>query len=428
MSSLSKTLRFVAVVLLSLSGYAHANFHSWRIDQIYSNQDGTIQYVVVVALASGQQFISGHAITVSQGSTKHAMTFTKNLPSDTGMMTGCGYYGCSGTSLKSMLLATQGFANLGIVTPDFIIPDGFLFTTGGGSIDWGGGYDTFNYTSIPMDGTKALFRAGNTAFNAPQNFNGDMGDVSPTYQGLWWNGTAENGWGINLTQQGNVMFATWFTYDTDGTPLWVVMTDGELAGTNSYSGTLYTTSGPRFDQYDTTKFAITPVGTGTFTFSDGANGTFNYTLKGVTQTKTITRQVYGSASALCLESGTPGTNYQDLWWHGSSENGWGMNLIQQSNVIFATWFTYDTTGKGMWVVMSDGVQSAANTWSGALYTTSGPRFDAYDASKFAITQVGTGTLTFTDPSNGTFTYTLKGVTQTKSITRQLFSSPSSVCR
>ena len=38
---------------------------------------------------------------------------------------------------------------------------------------------------------------------------------APNYQGLWWNAppNSESGWGINLTHQGDVIFATWFTYD-----------------------------------------------------------------------------------------------------------------------------------------------------------------------------------------------------------------------
>ncbi len=428
---MTKTFRFVTALLLSLSGYAHANFHMWRTDQIYSNADGTIQYIVLVALSSGQEFIAGHAVTVSQqGSTPHIFTFPKDLPSDTGTSTGCGYYGCTGTNYKSMLLATQGFANLGIVTPDYIIPNGFLFTNGG-SIDWGGGYDTFPYTTIPMDGANALFRAGNVAFNAPQNFLGTMGQIAPTYQGLWWNSPAnsESGWGINVTQQGNTLFATWFTYDTDGTGLWVVMPNLALTGNNTYSGQMFTTSGPRFDQFDATKVVATPAGTATFTFANASTGTFNYTLKGVTQTKNIMREVYGSAPALCLESGTPGTNYQDLWWNSpaNSESGWGINITQQSNTLFATWFTYDTTGKGMWIVMAQGTSTTPGVYTGALYQTSGPRFDQFDPTKVVVTQVGTGTFTFTSATTGTFNYTVKGVTQTKNVMRESFATPTSVC-
>jgi hypothetical protein len=35
------------------------------------------------------------------------------------------------------------------------------------------------------------------------------------YEGIWWN-ASESGWGLNVAQQGNVLFATWFTYDTSG--------------------------------------------------------------------------------------------------------------------------------------------------------------------------------------------------------------------
>lgn len=429
MTSLKKTLRFAAALLLSLSGYAYANFHEWRIDQIYSNPDGTIQYIVLMAFDSGQEFIAGHSITVTQGSTVHTYTFAKDLPSDT--CTGCGgggYGGGSGT-YKTMLLATQGFANLNVVTPDYILPNGFLFASGGGSVNWAGGYDIFNYTTIPMDGANALFRAGNVAFNAPQNFSGTMGTINPTYQGLWWNSPAnsESGWGINITQQSSTIFATWFTYDTDGTGMWIVLPNAAITGNNTYSGQLFQTSGPRFDQFDTNKVVATPVGTGTFTFTGASTGTFNYTLKGVTQTKNIIREVFGTAPALCLESGTPSTNYQDLWWAGSAESGWGINITQQNNVIFATWFTYDTTGKGLWVVMAQGTSTTAGTYSGDLYQTSGPRFDQFDPAKVLVTKVGTGTFTFTSASNGTFNYTLNGVTQSKTIMRESFATPTSVC-
>jgi len=46
------------------------------------------------------------------------------------------------------------------------------------------------------------------------------------YEGLWWaSGGVEAGWGINFAHQGDVIFATWFTYDTDGSGLWL---DGQM--------------------------------------------------------------------------------------------------------------------------------------------------------------------------------------------------------
>ena len=47
-------------------------------------------------------------------------------------------------------------------------------------------------------------------------------ETGANYQGLWWNAPAwsESGWGINFAHQGSDIFATWFTYGADGSPLW----------------------------------------------------------------------------------------------------------------------------------------------------------------------------------------------------------------
>ena len=81
-------------------------------------------------------------------------------------------------------------------------------------------------------------------------------------QGLWWNGPGESGWGVNLTQQGTVLFATWFTYDTDGSGMWLVMSRGESVGRDMYAGDLYRTSGPPLGPgaFDPNQVTLTRVG------------------------------------------------------------------------------------------------------------------------------------------------------------------------
>jgi hypothetical protein len=122
-------------------------------------------------------------------------------------------------------------------------------------------------------------------------------------------------------------------------------------------------------------------------------------------------------------SGADDINVQGLWWGApaGSASGWGINFAHQGNTIFASWFTYDLTGKGMWVVMT-APKSAPNTYSGTLYTTTGPPFNAvpFDPSKVVAKAVGNGTLTFSDANNGSFAYTLNGVAQVKPITREVF--------
>jgi hypothetical protein len=300
--------RFLKILLVSMAfaGNAQATFHLWRISQVYSNADGTVQYVELMALASGQQYISGHTITASQGGTTHSYTFPSNLPGDSATSMGDGYYGMV-TSYRSLLIGTQGFAALNVVMPDYVVPNGFFFTTNG-TVNWGAGADVFTYASLPTDGRLALNRNGSTMQNQPMNFDGFSGSVVPTIaalnvQGLWWRAPAgsEGGWGVNITHQGDILFATWFTYDTDGSGLWLVLARGEKTAASTWSGKLYRTTGPSFDSnpFDPTKVATTEVGSATFTFSDSDNGTFAYTVNGVSQSKAITRQVFANPATVC---------------------------------------------------------------------------------------------------------------------------------
>lgn len=140
------------------------SFHLYDINEIFTNADGTIQFIELkVGNSNGESFWTGHTITASQdGRTPITYTFTTDLPS-------------TQTANTSVLLATQGFADLGIVTPNFIIPDGFLFQ-GNGSVNFSN-VDQMNYTGLPTDGSHSLSRAGQQIVNSPTNFAGQTGSV-----------------------------------------------------------------------------------------------------------------------------------------------------------------------------------------------------------------------------------------------------------
>jgi hypothetical protein len=116
-------------------------------------------------------------------------------------------------------------------------------------------------------------------------------------------------------------------------------------------------------------------------------------------------------------------NYEGLWWTSpaGSESGWGVNFAHQGDTIFATWFTYDVTGKAWWLTMTAALTSPG-VYTGTLFSETGPPFNSvrFDPTQVRGTVVGTGTLTFTDLNTGTFAYRVNGVSQTKSITRQVF--------
>ena len=125
-----------------------------------------------------------------------------------------------------------------------------------------------------------------------------------------------------------------------------------------------------------------PVGSGLLTFSDENNGTFAYTVNGISQTKNITRQILGAAAPpVCIfnsvVSAAAATNYQDIWWAApaQSEDGWGINLTHQGSTIFGTWFTYDSDRAPMWLVVT-ALQTSSTIYAGDLYRTTGPPFNA----------------------------------------------------
>ena len=185
------------------------------------------------------------------------------------------------------------------------------------------------------------------------------------YQGLWWNTPAgsESGWGINLAHQGDVIFATWFTYDATGNAWWLSMTANRIAD-NATRATCTRRMVPRSARCPSTRqVRRSVVGQATLAFTDDSSGTFTYTVNGTTDTKAITREVYGTLPRCAAAQGNvaAATNYQDLWWT-DTESGWGLNITQQSDVIFATWFTYDANGDPLW--LSGTARRTGGTYSG----------------------------------------------------------------
>jgi hypothetical protein len=75
-------------------------------------------------------------------------------------------------------IATAGFAALGIVTPDYIVPAGFLFTDGA-TVNYAG-VDSVTYGALPVDGTSSLNRSGMMGVNSPTNFAGQSGTINAT--------------------------------------------------------------------------------------------------------------------------------------------------------------------------------------------------------------------------------------------------------
>lgn len=142
---------------------------------------------------------------------------------------------------------------------------------------------SFNFSINGVSGTKQITR---------QVFATDTMQPTINYSALWWN-PSESGWGIALTQQFATIFATIYTYDADGNPIWYVASNCPVVDSGC-SGDLYQVNGgssPTVEWNGASK-AVTKVGTVSFIFANGSNGTMHYTLNGVSASKSISRQLY----------------------------------------------------------------------------------------------------------------------------------------
>lgn len=158
--------RFLAAVALALCApLAHATFHTYRIEQLYTNTDGTVQFVVLneSAGADGEHVWGGKTLRTTGAAGTQQIVFPTNLPS-------------TETAGSRVLVATPGFAALAIVAPDYTIPANFL-PIGGGTINFAG-VDQFAFGALPTDGVTALSRGGFPMQNLATNFAGATGSVT----------------------------------------------------------------------------------------------------------------------------------------------------------------------------------------------------------------------------------------------------------
>lgn len=130
-----------------------------------------------------------------------------------------------------------------------------------------------------------------------------------------------------------------------------------------------------------------------------------------------------ACAASFAQANTITTDFSDLWWN-PNESGWGVNVIQQEDVLFATLFVYAADRSPTWYVGSSliykGMQNNQFVFEGPLYKTSGPYFAASTFPEAQVTRLQVGTMTFraAQATTATISYTVDGATVTKSIERQ----------
>jgi serralysin len=127
-----------------------------RISELYSDASGTIQFIELNIGPDGSpDWWKGVPITSSRNGITNILTIDLHrLPPDT-----------------TLLLATQAFADRSGVTPNFIIPDRFLFSLGG-TLQFGN-VDAVDYpTLLSADSRTSVARDGTAMDPSPRTWQG----------------------------------------------------------------------------------------------------------------------------------------------------------------------------------------------------------------------------------------------------------------
>jgi hypothetical protein len=126
------------------------------------------------------------------------------------------------------------------------------------------------------------------------------------------------------------------------------------------------------------------------------------------------------AASLPAAASTYSIDYSDLWGGGQpnpTENGWGLNLIQQGDVIFATWFVYGQNGAPTWYSATLNASSSSSFSGQLVFVPSGSYFGGAWGGTPPGNVVGNATVTFADANTGTLSYSVNGVSVNKPISR-----------
>jgi hypothetical protein len=251
-----------AAVWSSLFLACHAS--AWELIEVYSNADGTIQFVVHSTQESGQQYLAGKSLVVQGNGVRNAYVFPNDLPGD--------------SAGRSFLVATQGFADLQVLRPDYVVPNGFFPRSASIVMVAGHGY---GYRTLPADGSKAYWQDPDAvswyATPIAINFEGERYAFLPATSatGSWFD-PKQSGHGFMLEALPGTpprLFAGWFTFTPQGGQAWITGVgpiDGNRAVVRGYQ---MLGGGGRFPpNFDAVNVHPQDWGTLSFTFSDCDHG------------------------------------------------------------------------------------------------------------------------------------------------------------
>jgi hypothetical protein len=160
------------VLMLLVAAPARGAFHLWELSEVYTNADGSVQFIEFFTTSSFQQFLIEHQLqAITEGVPESIYTFPANLPVGSG----------ESTANRHFVFASGDFeAAFGIV-PDYAWTGAFSFINVGTNdfvslIGAPGG--NVSLAGLPTDGAQSLLGDGATlATPTPTNFAGEVGTL-----------------------------------------------------------------------------------------------------------------------------------------------------------------------------------------------------------------------------------------------------------
>jgi hypothetical protein len=410
----------LASAIALVSSAALATFHTFIIQELYSNASGTVQYIVLREGQgeNGQNLFATHGITRTSGAQSSRFAFPNNLPS-------------AATASRFVLIGTQSFAALGLIAPDYVVPDGFV-PISNGLIDFAG-VDEMSYVTLPTDGVNAVYRGGTTKPNLATNFAGSTASVSATtldlnqhgLTGSWYE-PATGGQGIELEVFPNLIapgaadvVGAWFTFDYAAVggadrQRWYTFDGKGQTGQPNVPITLYLNVGGNFNAPPVTTSTV--VGSGTLAFTSCIAGSLTYTFtdgSGRTGTIPLTRL---TPNITCAVGTTPTTNadfgFSGNWFDPTtSGQGFVFEVNPQAPIVYVTWYTYAPNGQSAGIAGQRWFTGEATFAAGnrsatfIVYETTGGLFDQPTTPPPQTVAVGTASVTFASCTSALFKYT-----------------------
>src|SRR4029453_13673349 len=163
-------LALFVLCLASLPNAAHARFHFWDVNEVFSNADGTVQFVEFTTASGFQDLIGTHAAEFRQNGSGIG-----SAPFGTDLFT-------TDTGGHLLLIATPDFQAAAGIEPDYLMPASSIPVATVDAVRMSGAATTeldFTAGTLPLDGTNSLTHTGGIPAATPTNFLGETGTIVP---------------------------------------------------------------------------------------------------------------------------------------------------------------------------------------------------------------------------------------------------------